>query len=287
MTFCTINSINIPVENEAAGADVDIFGRPARGILGHGTGSLSKSKRVYNLKVPVVSNADFLAYQGLVSGLGHVMPLQENCYTADGISAVADGSFTGVFQAAGLSSFDGGSYYFVKQPALTSIYWPYEDLWPYGTTTDDLNPGYTVAWVTSSNTPGVDHNMLVTNDEQIGYKNGVAVAYSGPTWTAAGLLDVAFGAAGVAITNTSADTYLNRYHEVVFLPFRLSSTQMIDITTRTKRFGSLPYVTLSGDIVNGASVTCIGTDGTSDFVPSTFSGVFGGNNNLSFTLQEK
>ena len=43
----------------------------------------------------------------------------------------------------------------------------------------------------------------------------------------------------------------------------------------------------SGDIVGGETVTCIGTSGTSDFVPSTFSGVFGANNNLSFTLQEK
>lgn len=287
MTFCTINSINIPIEDGAAGADVDIFGRPARGILGHGTGSLSKSKRIYNLKVPVVSNADFLAYQGLVSGQGHVMPLQENCYTADGISAVADGSLSGAFTAAGASSFDGGSYYFTKPGVVTSFYWPYEDLWPFGLLADDLNPGYTIAWVTSSNTPGVPHNLLAVNDEQIGYKNGVAVAYSGPTWAAAGLLDVAFGANGVGISNASGDTYLNRYHEIVFLPFRLSSTQMIDITTREKRFGNLPYVTLSGDIVNSASVTCIGTSGTSDFVPSTFSGVFGANNNLSFTLQEK
>ena len=287
MTFCTINGINIPIEDRAAGADVDIFGRPKRGIDGTGEGSLSNYKRVFNLSIPIVSNSDFIGYQGLVSGQGHVVSFQYGGSTADGVFASTDPSASNMnvyFAVAGgaVPAFDGGGFYFNIPP--------YDVLW--GLRISFMTQGWTMAWVTDNDaaTSGIsgDHLLYAKTDENTGYINGVNQPYVPATWDTIGLNNLVASQNNMRLTQASgAYAHTKKLHEIVFLPFRLSTSQLTEITTRTKRFGNLPYISLSGDIVGGSSVTCIGTSGTSDFVPSSFSGSFGANNKMTFTLQEK
>lgn len=283
MTFCTINGFNIPIEDRAAGADVDIFGRPARGITGSGEGSFFTSKRTFNLKTPIVQNADFLSYQGLINGEGHVMPLQENAFTADGIGPIA--SSTPVFTPTA-NKFDGGDYYMSSTGYI---------LWylPGSNPSQNIEgrkegSGFTLCWVTEKSPSGhhiraktgYGQTTAISDDTDLYYEDGVSVASASKF----NVIQLNYFGVYYLQYGTAEDKQL---HELLYLPFRLTASQMETITTRTKRFSALPYIAVSGDIVGGETVTCIGTSGTSDFVPSTFSGVFGANNNLSFTLQEK
>ena len=276
MPFCTINGFNIPIEDRAAGRDLDLIGRPKRSITGTGEGSFFTSKRTFNLKTPVVENADFLAYQGLVNGEGHVMPLQENAFTADGIGAE---SGTANFTATS-NKFDGGDYYLTSSNP-DPLKWS-GDLLGH-TNSDD----FTVCWVTSDSPSG--HAIFA----KTGTGHSVDLQYlNGSPGFGADFSNVQiYGIASVAgiyvLPQAATITERKQFHEIVYLPFKLNAAQMAAITARTKRFSALPYITVSGDMVDGETVTCTGTSGTSDFVPSSFSGTFGANNRLSFTLQEK
>tara|TARA_R100001509_G_scaffold159376_1_gene125776 strand:- start:565 stop:1392 length:828 start_codon:yes stop_codon:yes gene_type:complete len=275
MSFCTVNGFNIPIEDRAAGRDLDLIGRPKRAITGTGEGSFFNGKRTFNLKTPVVENADFLAYQGLINGEGHVIPLQENSFTADGISPAADTAYP-VFTAT-TNKFDGGDYYMTTSGGL---------LWSAADIGNTETTSFTLCWVTDASPSGHSIFAVTATDTSTGgadlvYRDGSPATLTAPFY------NVQVYSLGLYVDTDFGTTEEKRIHEIVYLPFKLNATQMAAITSRTKRFSALPYIAVSGDMVDGESVTCTGTSGTSDFVPSSFSGTFGANNNLSFTIQEK
>lgn len=275
MPFCTINGLSIPIEDRAAGRDLDLIGRPKRAITGTGDGSFFTSKRTFNLKTPIVENADFLTYQGLVNGEGHVVPLQDNCYTADGIGPVTDGT-TPVFTAT-TNRFDNGGYYMTTTGTI---------LWDAALLGNDASTNFTVCWVTDASPSG--HSIFAVTATGSSYTSADLVYRDGSPATATPVfVNVMVDPNGLFVDTNTGTVEEKRIHEIVYLPFKLNAAQMAAITTRTKRFSALPYITVSGDMVGDDTVTCTGTSGTSDFVPSSFSGTFGANNRLSFTLQEK
>ena len=223
----------------------------------------------------MVENADFLAYQGLVNGEGHVIPLQENLYTADGIGPTRGGGPAPTFVATA-NKFDGGDYY-VEYGGFS--------LWSAEQINHTAASDFTVCWVTEKSPSG--HHILAITGTGATSDPSVLKYKDGATSTGSEFNNVQLIADGLMLFATAGAAEYKKIHEIVFLPFKLTASQMETITTRTKRFSALPYITVSGDMVDGDTVTCAGTSGTSDFVPSSFSGAFGANNSLSFTLQEK
>tara|TARA_Y100000588_G_C14243492_1_gene920455 strand:+ start:1008 stop:1829 length:822 start_codon:yes stop_codon:yes gene_type:complete len=273
VAFLTVNGIPIPVEDASAGFDVDLVGRARRSITGLGDGSFLTSKRAFKLATPVVDRSSFLAYQGLLNGEGHVIPLQENCSTADGVGASKG---TATFTATA-DKFDGGDYY------MTTAGWV---LWSAEDVGYNSSTGYTICWVSSASPSGHSIFAITATGESISgadlvYRDGSSTSLTTPFY------NIQVYVSGILAQPLFGTTEEKQIHEIVYLPFKLTASQMETITTRTKRFSALPYIAISGDMVDGETVTCAGTSGKSDFVPSSFSGAFGANNKLSFTLQEK
>ena len=233
-----------------------------------------------------MEHADFLAYQGLVNGEGHVMPLQENCFTADGLGPTRS-SATPVFTATA-NKFDGGDYY---MSSTGYIIWYLPGSKPsQNIEARKEGTGFTLCWVTEKSPSG--HSILAKTGYGIslmgGAGDGTDLYYEdGSSVSHASKFNVIqLNYFGVYYLQHGT-TENKQLHELLYLPFKLTASQMETITTRTKRFSALPYITVSGDMVGDETVTCAGTSGTSEFVPSSFSGTFGANNSLSFTLQEK
>lgn len=247
MAFLTINGIDVEVAAATPPtAGIEEVGERVRAFDGTLRVSRHALKQSFEFTTPPMLRADATALRRLLMGEGHAWSFDSNLYSSKGLggSSVTNA----VQQASGSSKFGAGRL----QVGATT-----------GTITFAAALGSTWSAGFWRSTNGTSWTHYLVRSDGAKWVDGSRSDGTSTTW-----LSVSSGSLTLA-NGTGSAVY---YDDLYALPFLTADSWGPMLGVATSPFSALPALTVTGDLIEGSSLTCIGMAESYEVLP----GVMGG-----------